>query len=167
MNWQLIARMLAVRHARRNLVRFVVAAWATLILGLGPSLGTVQAASSHAVTIKNHSDTIAWVAVAYKWGDFCDSDYYTVAGWWKLVPGQSETWYTSSSHFYYYADGADGGYWDGTVGTYVTDDGPFKRCEPTESSDLPFPDAPPGYYRVEMVDLYVGPYDTYTRNLLD
>ena len=112
----MFSRMLAdvLRWARP-----AVTALAVLLVGLGPSVGVVDASTSatvRSVTIMNESSQTIDLAIVKKWGSPCGGPNWYFAGWWTLDPGQSERFQTTSSLFYYHGKGVDGGVWDGNDG---------------------------------------------------
>ncbi len=112
----MFSRMLAdvLRWARP-----AVTALAVLLVGFGPSVGVVDASTSatvRSVTVVNESGQTIDLAIMKKWGSPCGGANWYFAGWWTLDPGESETFQTTSSLFYYHGDGVDGGVWDGNDG---------------------------------------------------
>ena len=145
---------------RRGLGHVAVAAWAILMLGFGPSLGTARAAS-YSITFENHSGSTVWIAVMERGEDGCldhgdaHGDFWSVHGWVEVQRGTATTYYTSHNGFYYYAENADG-FWGGEEGdgsywgddflVYVSDS-EFQYCRPNDGSGgAPGPD----YYPVPM-----------------
>jgi hypothetical protein len=146
---------------RRRLGRFAVAAAAILVLGFGPSMETVRAAT-YTVIFENRTSSTIWVVAMERGEDGCltndgtHGDYWSVHGWVEVLPGRSATYRTTHNGFYYYAHNADGTSWGGQEGdgSFWGDDflvyvrhGKFQYCRPNDGSG-----GSPGadYYQVPM-----------------
>src|SRR5262249_32945739 len=110
-----VSQVVAAALPRRRLGRFAVATWTVLMLGFGPSLATVRAATDTVVIENRTNSSTLWIATMQRGEAGCltddgvHGDYWSVSGWYEVLPGRSATFHTTHNGYYYYYGKAFGG----------------------------------------------------------
>ena len=111
----------------------------------------------------NKTDTTIWVAFQWYSPHCFEDSNWAVAGWWKLVPGETKTVFgadlqTVNKYYYFYAEGADGSLWSG----------PFRTCTPATAFSWcdNLCNTAPGTRILGYREKYIGTYNNYTVNLI-